>query len=133
MLPPIEDLYLASLEEIQTAIRLSLKSGWQLVIEPLPIGVWSAILYDETDVNRWEDEQVDQRILLFNLYGWLRREAGVQPSHPVWCRRGEVQIPSHFGRKAHQGTVIIPDPGDIDPDEVALVYGLPTSEQKEPR
>ena len=132
MLPDIQDLALATIEEIQTAITLSLKPGWKLVVEPLPTGEWSAVLFDDGGVERWSDVHVDQRILLFNLYGWLRRESGVKPSHPMWSRRGEVQIPSQFGRKAYQGSVNIPDPEDLDPDEIAVVYGIPAA-QKEPK
>ena len=133
MLPPIEDLARATLEEIQSAIRLSLKPGWQLSMEFLPIGMWAGTLQDADANGLWYEEHVDQRILLFNLYGWLRQAEGPRPSHPLWRRRSEVQIPSQFGRKAYQGDTNIPDPEDLDPAEVASVYGLPTSARKEPK
>lgn len=126
MLPRLEDLTLLSTEEVEVILRAHLDPSWTFSIHLVrPINVWACVVYDDEKRVQWYHEHADRRLLLFDLYGWLLQRRGYEAAHPVWQRRGEVQIPARYGRLAYQGDIQLPDAPDLDPDEVAAVYGVP--------
>lgn len=69
----------------------------------------------------YQGESVDRRLALLNVYGylWLKEQPPVVQGSvwdPTTARPGQAPVP-----KPAQS---IPDPEDLDPDEVAAVYGI---------
>lgn len=84
-------------------------------------GVWFVRFTRHDNLNEvvWEDFGIDRRILLFNAYGWIWMLQKQPSLHSPWVRRREITAASAT-RRANFGD--IPDPEDLNPDEVAAVY-----------
>ena len=122
-LPSLETLYALPLAEAEMAIRAALPTSLKLVIQQGEGRLEATVLSAEGD-ELWFGASTDRRVLLFNAYGHILRAAGARPRHPAWQRKGEVQIPTQYGMKSHQGSVSIPDPEDLDPEEILSIYGI---------
>lgn len=85
---------------------------------------FEATVTDPTGTVCYRGVSPDRRIALFDAYGFLLKEAGAKPHHPAWQRRAEVQIPIRYGRMSYQGDIQLPDPQDLDPQEILRVYGI---------
>jgi len=123
-LPSLNELAMQPTEDVEVAIRSCMPPGLALAITLTT--QFEAQVTNAEGESLWAGYGPDRRVLLFNVYGYLLSVAGVKPSHPVWERRGEVQIPSRYGRLAYQGAVQIPDLDDLDGDEARKVYGIHT-------
>lgn len=65
----------------------------------------------------WEDLQADERLLLFNAFGWVYIQQSVAEfRNPAWVR-GEITIP--IARQAIPE--LVKDPEDLDPEEISAV------------
>lgn len=119
-MPSVEEMTAWTTEDIEAEIRVSLPKNWQFEHGCSETGGW-AIIRDEEGETKWETAMVpDERLLLFNAYGWLITRSAV-PRLPAWARRkGEIPKPlvGHFSLPG----VSVPDPEDLDPAEVAAVY-----------
>lgn len=87
-------------------------------------GVWSVrfdrIEQDGSIVGLWSDTGFEHRILLLNAYGWIWNQIAPRPDHASpWIRRREITAEA-VTRRVVFGHV--PDPEDLDPDEVDSVY-----------
>jgi hypothetical protein len=115
----LEEISSWSLDEIRFHIRELLLKGQRFSVTPTE-GGWVARIEDTGGTRLWEHSGWDERILLLDAFGWLwlRQQARPSPDSP-WNRRNpltqkslELQLPP------------IPDPEDVDPEEVLAVYGL---------
>jgi hypothetical protein len=120
---PLDEIVLLPPEEAELAIQAQVPMGFTLALDSTP-GYWEARFTAKDGRVLWSAAHLDKRILLFDFYGWMLRHAGAKPQHPAWVRRGEVQIASAHGAKAHQAHVKVPDPEDLEPDEILRVYGI---------
>jgi len=86
------------------------EGGWTAAAVTLVEGVTRSV--------QWEDAAPDRRLLLLNAFGWAWLR-GQKTQHPVWKPRGP-----EGARTAPRPHPAIPDPPDVDPEEVTrLVYG----------
>ena len=125
----LENLLNLTDAEIETAVQENVPSGLSLVFEPSDRYL-TAIVSDNQGNPTWSRSSSDPRILLFDVVGYFLYLQGHQPRHPAWRRRGEVAISSAVGNKAHQAYTPIPDPEDLNPNEILSVYGLRPKDQK---
>lgn len=119
----LEELFMLSTEELESTVLRSVPEGFSLMLD-LKDGWFSASLLDAKGNVWWERSSPDPRIPLYDAVGYFLHLRGSQPRHPAWQRRGEVIVPSSVGNKAHQAHTPIPDPEDLDPQELLAVYGL---------
>ena len=122
-LPKLDDLLFQPTEEVETAIKASIPVDLSLTLRFAT--QWEAKITNADGDVLWSGYNPDRRTLLFDVYGYFLEVSGAKPRHPVWERRGEVQIPVKYGKLAYQGNIQIPDPEDLDSDEIRKVYGLP--------
>lgn len=125
VLPSLQDLVLLQTPELEAAIKAALLPALTFTIYPVEDRL-ILDLKDQSGTVVWQGYSNDRRTLLFDMYGEVLKEAGYRPQHPLWQRRGEVQIPARYGQKAYQGAVHIPDPEDLNPDELLKIYGIHT-------
>jgi len=82
--------------------------------------------FDEKQKKRvvvWEDRGVDQKVTLFNAFGWVwARTQATPPKDSPWRpRRQELTRRMVTNQVAAQGHSV-PDPEDLDPEEIRAVY-----------
>lgn len=126
---PFEEMTTWSVEEVESAIKASLKkggfrfqSGWDE-----EAGVWFTRFLKPSEDGKedtvpFEDWGPDRRILAFNALGWLWDQ--LRPPPPKgspWVRRHETTRVWN-PRVTYRGAGA-PDPADLNPDEIASVYG----------
>ena len=120
----VQEMSAWSTAEIRGEIERLLPEGW--VFEAgwdREAQQWTSRFYrlepdNDDPVVEWVDWHTDERINLFNAYGylWVRR----QPKPPLdspWRRRKELTT-EHVRKKALE----LADPPDLDPEEVKSVY-----------
>jgi len=119
-MPSVEEMTAWTPEDIEAEIRVALPKDWQFEYGCSETGGW-AVIRDAEGEPKWETAMVpDERLLLFDAYGWLITRNAV-PRLPAWRRRrGEIPTP-RVGHYSLPG-VSVPDPEDLDPAEVAAVY-----------
>src|SRR5512137_783473 len=119
-MPSLEEMTAWESEDIEDAIRQALPKGWQFEYGCSESGGW-AVIGDEEGQIKWETTGVpDERLLLFNAYGWLITR-GMEPRNPAWAlRKGSIPQPK-VGQFSLPG-VSVPDPEDLDPAEIESVY-----------
>jgi hypothetical protein len=71
---------------------------------------------DENNQVQWSDSYLDLKILFLNALGWLQVRDH-QITHPAWKPR-DREVPLYRPPIRDDN----PDPPDLDPNEVALVY-----------
>ena len=127
-MPTIEEMTAWTIDDIQSEIAQILPSGWafDFDFDPDSGGWWAKFVVGSGDQEQTAREWFncpEQRLLLLNAYGWLvSRDA--KPRHPMWARR-TTQIPKPIIGQRHLPGISVPDPEDIDPSEVQLVYRDP--------
>jgi hypothetical protein len=127
-LPSLEEMTAWSTEETLSEVYSILPANWKFRYGtggPYP----TASIIDEQGGVRWESGFPDFKMLLFDAYGWLREHLHKQdPSHPAWetRKRDDFRVPC-TGKVGLANSPPVPEPGDIDPDEVAMVYGIKTN------
>jgi hypothetical protein len=81
--------------------------------------------FDEAQRKRvivWEDHGADERITLFNAFGWVwARSQTPLPKDSPWRPRPDVTL-HHVNQKVAARGHSVPDPEDLDPEEIKAVY-----------
>lgn len=114
----IADLLAATPAEIVVEVNGVLPSGWGFAYGFEPGGYFAGSIVDHTGVQQWSDAQLDERLLLFNAFGWVTSR-GNTPRHPAWVRGPALSSARRGFGISGGGTQ---DPGDLDPGEVEAVY-----------
>lgn len=86
--------------------------------------------FDEAQRKRvvlWEEFGPDERLTLFNAFGWIwARQQPLPPKDSPWSpHRRDLRQQAVRGRATTPGHSV-PDPEDLDPEEVQAVYEGPT-------
>jgi len=108
--------------EILEEVQSSLPEGW--VCDYRMVDGWFKFSLFEGEKLRWEETNPDPRYLLLNAFGWLLSR-GYKSTHPAWSPRTHEVDPNKtriHPRTAKQPTISVPDPEDLDPNEIASVY-----------
>ncbi len=114
-LPSLDDLPLLTTVEIVGVIRAHLESEQTFVFEEEEGGVWVARIAGPAGETVFEYAYPDQRMSLFQAFGFLWRNQHV-PSDPRWRRRsGDLRVAARRGVMHVPGGENIPDPDDLDP------------------
>lgn len=126
-MPTLEEMTTWSADEVFEAIQQVLPKGWTLSCKRKQNSFWVRILEPAVEgqerVVVWEDYHIDQRILLFDAYGWLTvRDRPKSPGGGDLSRRQQLaeQAAARWAQVPREA--IPPDPEDVDPDEVNAVY-----------
>lgn len=121
-MPTLEEMTTWTVADIDAAIRRALPADlfYDRGFDPAA-GTWFTRFWRLQDGQKqtlYEDWGFEQRIAYFNAYGWLWAQQQPAPSvHSPWKPRGDVTA-TQVQRKARN----IPDPADLDPNEVESVY-----------
>lgn len=118
-MPSLEEMTIWSTEDLNRQIQLSLPSGWTMR-SASEGGIYSATVLDQTGEAQWHGQRTDYRLLQLDVYGWLITR-GAKSQNPAWARRDNL-TPKRVGRDIGLGGPSIPDPEDLDPEEVRAVY-----------
>ena len=120
-----EEMVTWDLPEVLLHIHKSLPEGWQYTRGGGP-GCHTASIQDESGIEVWgaSEPLPDERLISLEALGWLySRQHEIRD--PKWVRRREVTPSLVAGRLGLPG-VSVPDPEDLDPDEIqAVVRGRP--------
>jgi len=118
VIAPLEEMTAWSIDEIVAAIYTLVPREWYFDRWDDDHGLHARVVANETGEVMWDDTHADERLLLFNAYGWLwaRNQPKLAPDDP-WNRRRELTSAA-VSRMAMR----IPDPEDLQPDEIRSVY-----------
>ena len=122
----LEEVTAWSVDEIRAEIRATLPAGWVFEEKQLPRGVRRArFLRPDAKgdlVPVWGDTHMDERLLLLGAYGLLwTRDHRPHPDSP-WIRRNNPTREAVTRQVIAKQRCSVPDPEDVDPEEVAAVY-----------
>lgn len=92
---------------------------------------WFVRFYDQRQTDPvWEDYSPDERLALYNAFGWVWASSQPAPAPgSAWHRRQEL-TPKAVTKKVALGGHTVPDPEDIDPLEVQAVYQTTTRSKR---
>ncbi len=83
---------------------------------------WTA-RFETTDGNvLWSDASPDERLSLFNAFGWVWVQSQPQPSLTSRWRRGPELTREVVTKRVALNGHTVPDPEDLNPEEVRAVY-----------
>lgn len=120
-MPSIEEMSTWSSQEILDQTESLLPEGWDLSMEPHADGYWDVQVrrQDDTPEGAVEffDSHVDLKIALLNVYGALLARNRRPGATSTWETKQEL-TKRPVGIKSSG----IPDPEDLDPNEVESVY-----------
>jgi len=116
---PLQELTAWSAKDIAAAVCASLPTSWKFEYRRRR-GICTATFTDENGSVAWTKEGFDMRLLLFDAYGWLRLRLQSTQSDVWRTRHGQSYRPG-VGPVSIPG-MLVDDPQDLDPDEIALVY-----------
>lgn len=126
-MPTLEEMTTWSSDEVLQAIQAILPEGWTLSCKTekssFLVRILKPVVEGEERVVAWENYHIDQRILLFDAYGWLAvHDEPKVPGGGDLSRRQQLaeQAAARWARVPREA--IPPDPEDVDPDEVNAVY-----------
>jgi hypothetical protein len=130
-MPTIEEMNLWSVEEILAELERLLPEGWLFRHIRKPSGLWKALVIDLRDEKKplvmWEGDNIDERLLLFDVYGWLWIKQEPPGQNSAWrLRRGELTKEAVTQRVATKREAS--DPEDLDPKAVASLYKIRNQE-----
>lgn len=126
-MPTPEELLLWSNADICKQIQVLLEPNWAFDYAfDNSGGVWVARVVvkasaddDTEEKTLWEGNEPDERLVLFDAYGWLWLKTQTRPAKDSpWHRTRELtreSVSKYINSK-------IPDPEDVQPDEVQAVY-----------
>jgi hypothetical protein len=109
-------------EEIKIHVQQLLRPGEDFQIQLVETWWEAEILFREGESSKllWDQMGFDQRLLLLDAYGWLWSRLQPATASSVWVRQREVTREDLTRRAVRH--VPIPDPEDLDPKEVQMVY-----------
>lgn len=106
----LEELTAWSLEELTAEVKARLPEGQELILGPNRVAIKGL------DSILWEESGLDVRVLLYSAYAFLTGLPDPSDASP-WVRRQ----PRNVVRRPLPDQSI-PDPGDLDPEEIESVY-----------
>ena len=113
----LEEMTAWSNREVGHAVYASLPEGWTFLHGCDPVRGWWAVIQSPEEKVEWQQAHgLDERVVLFSAYGWLRFREHT-PRHPVWARRSREPTKPTVG-KMHLPGVNVPDPDDLDRDKI---------------
>lgn len=137
-MPTLEEMTAWTAEDIRAEILVALPKGLHFgkkadqesgfwVVE-----FWRVDPETGTKAVLWTETGADERIMLFNAYGWLWMQKRPKvPDHSPWKARQQELTPGALRERARQQAVRgevasenrkVRDPEDLDPKEVQTVY-----------
>ena len=124
----LEEMSSWDVQDVRAAIISDLPGGWKFIAEVVN-GWYFAKFLDDVERVVWEDQSADQRLLFFSAYGWMHLR-NHKPRIPAWKLRTSEVNPTETiaGRAAPH--IEVPDPEDLDPEEVRSVYADPHSRRR---
>jgi len=114
--------------DIQMELKKLLPEGWAFEHLYGADCFWRALVVDLTDKEkplvRWEGDNLDERMLLFDAYGWLwmRKYPPEKRQRSPWRPRRSELTKEAVTQQVSTGQKVPPDPEDLDPKEVASIY-----------
>lgn len=114
------DAYSWSEERTKGEIAALLPDGWEFRFGHNDAGFWEASFVDETGKEVWVDAFPASNVLLLTAYSWIAIRRSPRQRSGMWAPRRErtlAEVNAEALRRAR-----VPDPPDVDPDEVASVY-----------
>lgn len=127
---PLDELLSWTDAQIEVEVASHVEEGLEFVCEWRD-GVWSARIEavaspDAIPRVLHAVENVDRRMALYDIYGYLWLRNHVAPAGSRWDATTPRPTIVSVTQQVH-GRVA--DPEDVDPDEVAAVYGIPRSKK----
>ena len=114
----LEEMTTWAPDDIQGEILTMLPEGWRFEFIPED-QQWRARFLNAEGTILWWNTYIEPRFLLFDAFGWLFRRHH-KTVNPIWTPRSQREFVP-VGKVGLQG-VTVPDPEDLDPDEIAAVY-----------
>lgn len=118
-MPDYADIAAWSVDELRQQLQETLPKGWRIEQGDHGGQLWLRLLQPNGEA-AWDNIHFDARTLLLDAYCWLglREQPRPTPETSVWGRRRRELTTRDVTRRA----LSIPDPEDLDPNEVRLVY-----------
>jgi len=124
--PTLDDLMVASVPELKDLLRTMLPDSCQLHSDWDPgEGLFNVLVrrIGENGIVLWSQSGIDERILLLDLAGWLWFDRLPQPPPgSPWTLRNNRAAPARRPIGLPHLETSMPDPEDLDPEEVQTVY-----------
>lgn len=121
-----EDMSLWNSAEIESNTRallppgVSFQQGWDRLNSAWHVRFFTTDPETGQEKVMWEERGMDERITLFNAYGWAMSQfAPAGSSNSVWTRSHELARPTAPTAKSLGVDASMPE--DLDPDEIAQV------------
>lgn len=112
-----EEIHTWTNEQIEAAVRSACPEGLEFDFS-LEEGTWVVCFLSEDEQVVWESSNLDPRLALYDAYGYLW--AINQPQ----AKAQGVWVPKPQRPKAAVSPKVrVADPEDLDPEEIASVYG----------
>ena len=111
-----------SIEETRAEVDRLLPPGW--AYRQSHVGFFRGVICDADGVAQWDESHADERLLLLDAYGWLWTRSLSAPIQGLWATR-RTELTS---RTVGQHAARVPDPEDLDPAELAMVYPVGSPE-----
>lgn len=116
-----------TVDEAIAEVHVRLPPGWSLRLEEEPHGFFHSLIVDAEGKLQWESPAAPERtpgaglrVVVLDAYGWLYARQH-QPKHPKWALRPDLTpaaVNARFGLTAAKPGQQVPDPGDLDPNEI---------------
>lgn len=117
-MPDYVEMTAWSLEETRFHLQNVLPKGWKFEQGVDEEYLWARVLQDD-GVVVWDNIHLDERTLLLDAYCWLHfRSQPKLDRSSVWAER-RVELTR---RGVTQRVMSVPDPEDLDPEEIRSVY-----------
>jgi len=121
----LEEITAWSLDETRAEIAVRLPPGWHFEEKALPGGGLRAKIFrlspSGDPIVEWEHLHIDHRYVLLGAFGFLwTRNHRPDPTSP-WIRRHNPTREA-MARRVNAFRCTVPDPEDVDPEEVKAVY-----------
>ena len=125
----LEEMALWDAEAVHGAILADIPADWQFATNQTN-GWHDAKILDGDGNVCWQETMADQLLLLLSAYSWLHLR-NHKTQHPAWKpRTREVRPLETLAGRASHPNIVVPDPEDLDPDEVRTVYANPHNHRK---
>ncbi len=123
----IQEMTAWTTRDIEQAIHAARPPGWQFCLE-VEGGIYTVAFTDAEGNDIWSREGIDERLILFDAYGWIQQRQ-LPRLNPVWQRKQREMHRPQVGPTSLSG-VNFSDPADLDPAEIDAVYREHLSRRK---
>lgn len=114
---PLSKISTLPTEEVLLELKAALPLDWLFDLKQIG-GFWCASFIDDQGKVLWAEESTAYNIGIYSAYGWLWLRLNHQPRATAWASK--MRSPTLTSRWS---SVKTPDPEDLDPNEIAVVYG----------